>query len=422
MKKKQSESDKALEMFFNDFIETQKANGASPEELSYQGSELIKKLMKRFYESALQGEMDEHLGYAKGKPRAVEHGNLRNGKSSKKVITENGSLEIDTPRDRHGEFEPQIIAKHQRRLPGFNQKVLYLYGQGTSQRDIQEQLEEIYQVEVSQELISSVTDAVLTDVKEWRSRPLDKVYPIVYLDALVTKVHGEGGVSNRAVYVALGVDLEGQKDVLGLWLGENEGSKFWLRVLTEMKNRGLEDILIACVDGLSGFSDAIANVYPMTQVQRCIVHAVRNSLKFVGWKERKQVAADLKLIYQSPTLEAAELQLETFRNKWDSKHPIIGEQWTRDWEQLSVLFAYPADIRRAIYTTNAIESLNHSLRKVLKNKKAFPSEDALMKVLYLSIERASKKWTMPIQNWGPALARFAMEFGDRVPNLRNINL
>ena len=422
MKNKQSESDKALEVFFNDFIEKQKAEGASPEELASQGSELIRKLMKRFYESALQGEMDEHLGYAKGSPRAVDHDNLRNGKSSKKVITEHGSLEIDTPRDRDGEFEPQIIAKHQRRLPGFNDKVLYLYGQGTSQRDIQSQLEEIYQIEVSQELISSVTDAVLKDVKQWRSRPLDKVYPIVYLDALVAKVHGEGGVSNRAVYVALGVDLEGQKEVLGLWLGENEGSKFWLRVLTEMKNRGLEDILIACVDGLSGFSEAISNVYPLTQVQSCIVHAVRNSLKFVGWKERKQVAADLKRIYQSPTLESAEQELEEFRKKWDGKHPIIGEQWARNWDKLSVLFGYPPDIRKAIYTTNAIESLNHSLRKVLKNKKAFPSEDALMKVLYLSIERASKKWTMPIQNWGPALARFSMEFGDRIPNPNKINI
>ena len=422
MKKKQSESDKALEIFFNDFIEKQKAEGASAEELASQGSDLIRKLMKRFYESALQGEMDEHLGYAKGEPRAVDHGNLRNGKSSKKVITEHGSLEINTPRDRDGEFEPQIIAKHQRRLPGFNDKVLYLYGQGTSQRDIQAQLEEIYQIEVSQELISSVTDAVLKDVKQWRSRPLDRVYPIVYLDALVTKVHGDGGVSNRAVYVALGVNLEGQKEVLGLWLGENEGSKFWLRVLTEMKNRGLEDILIACVDGLSGFSEAISNVYPLTQVQSCIVHAVRNSLKFVGWKERKQVAADLKRVYQSPTLEAAEQELEEFRKKWDDKHPIIGEQWTRNWDKLSVLFAYPLDIRKAIYTTNAIESLNHSLRKVLKNKKAFPSEDALMKVLYLSIERASKKWTMPIQNWGPALARFAMEFGERIPNPHQINI
>ena len=422
MKRKQSESDRALDNFFNDFIAKQKAEGASPEELAQQGSDLIKKLMKRFYESALQGEMDEHLGYSKGTPRTVDHENLRNGKSSKKVITDHGSLEIDTPRDRNGDFDPQIIAKHQRRLPGFNEKVLYLYGQGTSQRDIQAQLEEIYQIKVSQELISSVTDAVLSDVKKWRSRPLDRVYPIVYLDALVTKVHGEGGVSNRAVYVALGVNLEGQKEVLGLWLGENEGSKFWLRVLTEMKNRGLEDILIACVDGLSGFSEAITNVYPLTQVQSCIVHAVRNSLKFVSWRERKQVAADLKRIYQSPTLESAEQELEEFCNKWDAKHPIIGEQWKRSWDKLSVLFNYPDDIRKAIYTTNAIESLNHSLRKVLKNKKAFPSEESLMKVLYLSIERASKKWTMPIRDWGPALARFSMEFGERVPGPDQIDI
>lgn len=231
-----------------------------------------------------------------------------------------------------------------------------------------------------------MTDAVLEDVKQWRSRPLERVYPIVYLDALVTKVHGDGGVSNRAVYVALGVNLEGQKEVLGLWLGENEGSKFWLRVLTEMKNRGLDDIFIACVDGLSGFSEAIGTVYPQTQVQSCIVHAVRNSLKFVSWKERKQVAADLKRIYKSPTRESAEQELREFREKWDSRHPIIGEQWERNWDKLSVLFAYPDDIRRAIYTTNAIESLNHSLRRVLKNKKTFPSEDALMKVLYLSID------------------------------------
>lgn len=422
MNKKQSKSDKTLDEFFSDFIKTQKEAGASPQELGVQGNELIKGLMKRFYESALEGEMNEHLGYAKGDSRVAEHDNLRNGKSRKKITTEHGSLEIETPRDRAGDFEPQIIEKHQRRLPGFNDKVLYLYAQGTSQRDIKSQLEELYHVEVSQELISKVTDAVIDDVKEWRNRPLDQVYPIVYLDALVTKVHGEGGVTNRAVYVALGVNLEGQKEVLGLWLGDNEGAKFWLRVLTEMKNRGLEDILITCVDGLSGFSESIAHVYPMAQVQSCIVHAVRNSLKFVSWKERKEVAGDLRKIYQSPTLESAEQELKVFRGKWDEKHPIIGEQWTRNWEKLSVLFKYPADIRRAIYTTNAIESLNHSLRKVLKNKKAFPSENALMKVLYLSIERASKKWTMPIQNWGPALARFAIEFGDRVPDLRRINL
>jgi len=422
MKKTQNEADKALDTFFEEFIAKQKAQGASVRELEAEGNALIKGLMKRFYESALQGEMTDHLGYAKGESKLSEESNLRNGKSRKKLITGHGELDIEVPRDREGQFEPQLVVKHQRRLPGFDEKVLYLYGQGTSQRDIQSQLEEIYGIEVSQELISSVTDTVLEDVKVWRSRPLDTVYPIVYLDALVTKVHGDGGVSNRAVYVALGVNLEGKKEVLGLWLGENEGSKFWLRVLTEMKNRGLEDILIACVDGLSGFVEAINTAYPRTQVQSCIVHAVRNSLKFVSWRERKEVAADLRRIYQSATRDLAEKELTNFRAKWDAKHPIIGEQWERNWEKLSVLFSYPKDIRRAIYTTNAIESLNHSLRKVLKNKKAFPSEDALMKVLYLSIGRAEKKWTKPIHNWGPALAHFSIQFGERVPDVSRIDL
>ena len=422
MSKKKNKEDSALDEFFSAFIKQKKEAGATPAELALQGEELIKGFMKRFYESALQGEMEEHLGYAKGEARLVSSANKRNGSSRKKLITDHGDMEIRVPRDRASEFDPQIVPKNQRRLPGFDEKVLYLYGQGTSQRDIQRQLQDIYQVEVSQELISSVTDAVLADVTEWRNRPLDGVYPIVYLDALVAKVHGETGVSNRAVYVALGVNLEGQKEVLGLWLGGNEGAKFWLSVLTELKNRGLEDILIACVDGLKGFAEAIEAVYPYCKVQSCIVHAVRNSLKFVSWRERKQVAADLKLIYQSDTRELAEAQLNKFRQKWDSKHPIIGEQWERDWLKLSVLFDYPKDIRKAIYTTNAIESLNHSLRKVLKNKKAFPSEEALMKVLYLSIQRASERWTMPIKNWGPALAHFAIEFGDRVPDLRRINL
>jgi len=422
MKKTQNEADKALDTFFEGFIAKQKAEGASVRELETEGNALIKGLMKRFYESALQGELTDHLGYAKGESKSSEGGNSRNGKSQKKLITEHGELNIEVPRDRESQFEPQLVPKHQRRLPGFDEKVIYLYGQGTSQRDIAAQLEEIYGIEVSQELISSVTDAVLEDVKAWRNRPLDAVYPIVYLDALVTKVHGDGGVSNRAVYVALGVSLEGKKEVLGLWLGENEGAKFWLRVLTEMKNRGLEDILIACVDGLSGFVEAIGTAYPQTQVQSCIVHAVRNSLKFVSWKERKEVAADLRCIYKSATRELAEKERANFRTKWDPKHPIIGDQWERNWEKLSLLFDYPKEIRRAIYTTNAIESLNHSLRKVLKNKKAFPSEDALMKVLYLAIGRAEKKWTNPIPNWGPALAHFSIQFAERVPEISGIDL
>lgn len=422
MKKTQTEADQALDAFFEEFIAKQKAEGASARELEIEGCSLIKGLMKRFYESALQGEMSEHLGYSKGEVKQTGETNRRNGRSRKKLISEHGEIDIEVPRDREGKFEPQLVAKHQRRLPGFDEKVLYLYGQGTSQRDIQAQLEELYGIEISQELISTVTDAVLEDVTAWRNRPLNQVYPIVYLDALVTKVHGDGGVTNRAVYVALGVNLEGKKEVLGLWLGENEGSKFWLRVLTELKNRGLEDILIACVDGLSGFVEAINTAYPQTEVQSCIVHAVRNSLKFVSWRERKEVAADLRKIYQSATRDLAEKALADFRAKWDSKHPIIGEQWERNWEKLSVLYSYPKEIRRAIYTTNAIESLNHSLRKVLKNKKAFPSEDALMKVLYLSIGRAEKKWTKPIRNWGPALAHFAIQFGERVPDISRIDL
>jgi len=422
MKKEKRKEDKALDKFFSDFIAEQKANGASVQELAASGDALIKGFMKRFYESALQGELEHHLGYSKGRKPKDSKPNQRNGYSSKSIITESGKVEIEIPRDRAGEFEPEIIPKHSRRLPGFNEKVLYLYAQGMTQQEIADQLKDLYHTEVSQELISKVTDMVNEDVKRWRSRPLDSVYPIVYLDALVVKVRSDGAVSNHAVYVALGVNLEGRKEVLGLWVSQNEGAKFWLRVLTELQNRGLKDVLIACVDGLSGFSEAITNVYPKTEIQSCIVHAVRNSLKFVSWKERKEVAADLKLIYQSPTRESAEQELSNFRKKWDDKHPIIGAQWESNWEKLSVLFKYPEDIRKAIYTTNAIESLNHSLRRVLKHKKSFSNEQAMMKVLYLAIERVSKKWTMPIKNWGAALERFKIEFGDRVPDINRINI
>lgn len=423
MKKKKTKADQALDAFFKEFIKDQHAEGVSTRELEANGIALVRGLTKRFYEHALQGEMEHHLGYEKGERQAEgERKNVRNGTSRKRVVGDDGEHDIEIPRDRAGEFDPQIIAKHQKRLPDFNEKVIYLYSQGTSQRDIQEQLSELYGVEVSQELISKVTDAVQKDVKEWRSRSLESVYPIVYLDALVCKVHGESGVSNRAVYVAMGVNLEGKKEVLGLWLGENEGAKFWLRVLTELKNRGLEDIFIACVDGLSGFVEAIESVYPQTQVQSCIVHAVRNSLKFVNWQERKEVAADLRKIYRSTTREKAEEELKRFRKKWDHKHPLIGQQWERDWEKLSILYEYPEEIRRVIYTTNAIESLNHSLRKVTKNKKAFPHEESLMKVLYLAIVRVEKKWTRPIRNWRGALSHFAIKFGDRMPEISKIDI
>ncbi len=313
MKKKKTEQDKALDAFFSDFIAQQKANGATVQELASSGEALIKQFMKRFYESALQGELEHHLGYPKGEKTEASQANQRNGFSSKTIITESGKVGIEVPRDRTGEFEPEIIPKHSRRLPGFDDKVLYLYAQGLTQQEIADQLKDLYHTEVSQELISKVTDLVSEDVKKWRNRPLESVYPIIYLDALVVKVRSDGAVSNHAVYVALGVNLEGHKEVLGLWVSQNEGAKFWLRVLTELQNRGLKDVLIACIDGLSGFSEAITSVYPQTQVQSCIVHAVRNSLKFVSWKERKQVAADLKRIYQSPTREAAEQELSDFR-------------------------------------------------------------------------------------------------------------
>lgn len=422
MKKTKTKEDKALDGFFNDYIAEQKANGASAQELAANGEALIKQFMKRFYESALQGEMEHHLGYKKGDIPTSTDGNRRNGSSKKTVISNSGEIEIEIPRDRSSEFDPAIIPKNERRLSGFNEKVLYLYAQGLSQREIAAQLKDLYHTDVSQELISKVTDSINDDVLEWRNRPLDNVYPIIYLDALVVKVKQDGSVSNHAVYVALGVDLRGQKEVLGLWISQNEGAKFWLRVLTELKNRGLNDILIACIDGLSGFNEAITNVYPQTQVQSCIVHAVRNSLKFVSWRERKAIAADLKKIYQSPTRESGEAELAKFREKWDESHPIIGDQWERNWEKLSLLYAYPEDIRKAIYTTNAIESLNHSLRRVLKHKKSFPSEESLMKMLYLCINRVSEKWTMPIKNWGPALARFKIEFGKRLPDISKIDI
>lgn len=421
-KKKKSEADIILDELVDRYLSEHEASGEGVDELRAKGLGLFDAIKKRFYERALQAEMDNHLGYKKGERPGESPSNVRNGSSTKRVATSDSHLEIEVPRDRASEFDPIIIEKHARRLPDFDEKVIYLYAQGVSQRDIKEQLEDFYGITVSQELISEVTDEVIEDVREWRNRRLDAVYPIVYLDALVAKVRGPEGVTNRAVYVALGVNLQGKKEVLGLWLGENEGAKFWLRVLTEIKNRGVEDIFIACIDGLSGFAEAIESEFPRTRIQGCIVHAIRNSLKFTNWKQRKEVAADLKLIYTAATLEQGELELQKFRDKWDGTHPMIGDFWQRHWDRLSVLFSYPKEIRRAIYTTNAIESLNHSLRKVLKNRKAFTTEDSLMKVLYLAIGRASKKWTMPIRNWGAALQRFAIEFGNRVPKINDINL
>ena len=387
---------------------------ATAEEL-LKDSGLLKELKKRLLETALEAEMTEHLGYEKHSPDGRGTGNSRNGKTSKRIIGANGHLDIEVPRDRNGNFEPQLVRKRQVRLEGFDKKVLSLYARGITTRELQDHLEEIYEVDVSPALISRVTDAVLDEVKAWQNRPLDAVYPIVYLDAIHLKIRTDGRVQNRAVYVALGVDMTGNKELLGLWIGENEGAKFWLNVLTELSNRGLKDILIAAVDGLTGFPDAIASVFPKTEVQLCIVHMVRNSLRYVPWKNRKAVARDLKKIYSAATAEAAEQALSAFEEKWSEQYPMASKSWRDRWENVIPFFGYPEPIRKVIYTTNAIESLNAQLRKVTRKRGAFPTDDSVRKILYLAIQRASKKWTMPIRNWPEALNYFSIVFEGRIP-------
>jgi putative transposase len=388
--------------------------GKKPEEIL--GADgVLRQLTKRLVERALEGEMTHHLGYKKHAVEGHNTGNSRNGKTRKRVTTESGDLDISVPRDRDSSFEPVIVEKGQRRLPGFDDKVIALYARGLSTRDIQGHLEEMYGVEVSPALITAVTDTVLEDVTEWQSRPLDPVYPVVYLDAIHVKLRVEGRVESRAVYLALALNLEGRKDLLGLWVSEGgEGAKFWLSILTELKSRGVGDILIACVDGLRGFPEAIATIYPRTQVQLCVVHLVRSSTRFVSWKESKNLLADLKQIYRAPTAEAGKLALSEFGAKWDSRYPTISKTWHQNWDVLSPFFSYPEPIRRVIYTTNAVESLNSQLRRVTRNRGSFPTPDSVRKVLYLALRKASKKWTMPIRDWGAALNQFSILFPGRL--------
>jgi len=376
---------------------------------------LLKQLTKRLVERTLEAELTDHLGYEPHEQKGRGTGNNRNGKGSKTVKSETGAIDITVPRDRNGTFEPQLIKKRQRRLEGFDDKVLAFYSGGLSTRDIQGQLEELYGVEVSPTLISNVTNAVMDDVRAWQSRPLSTVYPILYFDALFVKSRQEGPVKNKAVYLALGINLEGEKELLGLWIAETEGSKFWLSIFNEIKNRGVQDCFIACVDGLKGLPEAIEAVYPDTQVQLCIVHKLRNSFKYVPWKDRKAVAKDLRAVYGAATIEEAEHALDKFSDTWDSKYPAISPSWRSDWDRLTVFFDYTPEIRKVIYTTNAIESLNFSLRKILKNRSAFPNDDSITKILYLAIKRIAKKWTMPIRDWKAALNQFVILFGDRVP-------
>ena len=375
-------------------------------------SDFSKMLKKITVEAALNAELDDHLGY--DKHQTSDFTNSRNGYSSKTLITDDGQFQVDVPRDRDSSFEPQIVKKHQTRLTSMDDKIHCLYAKGMTTREIVATFKEMYDADVSPTLISKVTNAVIEQVTEWQSRPLDTVYPIVYLDCIVVKIRQDKQVINKSIYLALGVNMGGQKELLGMWLSENEGAKFWLSVLTELQNRGVQDILIACVDGLKGFPDAIQAVYPQAQIQLCIVHMVRNSVKYVPWKDYKPVTADLKRIYQSVTEEEALLALDQFSARWDDKYPQISRSWRANWHNLNTLFNYPQDIRKAIYTTNAIESLNSVIRKVIKKRKLFPSDDSARKVVYLAIQEASSKWTMPIRNWKAALNRFMIEFEDRL--------
>ncbi len=391
------------------------ANYKKPEDLIGENG-LLKQLTKRLVERALEVEMAEHLGHDKNEPVKNEAGNTRNGKSKKTLKGEFGALPIEVPRDRRGSFEPQIIPKHQTRWTGFDDKILSLYARGMTVREIQSHLEEMYGAEVSPTLISNVTDAVLEDAKAWQARPLDALYPIVYLDCIHVKARDAGTVKVKAVYLALGLNMSGEKELLGIWIAQTEGAKFWLQVVTELKNRGVQDIFIACVDGLKGFPEAIEAVYPKTAVQLCIVHLVRYSLNYVSWKLRKAVAVDLRSIYAAATVEEAEIRLVEFEEKWGKDYPSIVQSWRRNWQRIIPFFGYPPEIRKIIYTTNAIESVNMSLRKVTKNRGAFPSDEALLKLFYLALKNISKKWTMPIQNWKAALNRFTILFEDRMPN------
>jgi len=376
---------------------------------------LLQQLTKALVERALDGELTHHLGYERHDSSGDNSGNSRNGTTPKTLRGKRGQVQIDVPRDRTSEFEPQLVRKGQTRFDGLDENIISLYARGMTQREIQGHLEEIYGVEVSPSLISTVTDAVLDEVRAWQSRPLDAVYPILYLDALQVKVKSQGRVTNKAIYIAFGINLQGLKEVLGMWAAENEGAKFWMQIVTELKNRGVSDIFIACVDGLKGFPEAIEAVYPQTQVQLCMVHMVRHALSYVSHRDRKAVATDLKTIYQAATLDEAERQLAQFEETWAGSYPVIARSWRTNWSRVVPMFGYPGEIRRVIYTTNTIESLNMTLRKVTKNRSLFPNDEAVFKLMYLALRNISKRWTMPIKNWSGALNQFAILFEGRVP-------
>lgn len=388
--------------------------GARTEEEIVGPGGVLAQLTKRLVERAMSAELTEHLGYEPHQEPPGGTGNTRNGSTGKTLATEHGSVRIETPRDRRGSFEPQIVRKGQRRFEGFDDKILALYSRGLSTRDIEAHLAEIYGVKVGRDLISRVTDAVMDDVREWQQRPLDDVYPVVFLDALVLKIREGGTVQRRACYLALGVTVEGERDVLGMWFQESEGAKFWMQVLSELKQRGVSDILLCCVDGLKGFPEAIEAIYPNTVVQTCVVHLIRHSLKYVPRREREQVARDLKPIYTAVDADAAQQALEAFDDKWGARFPVITQAWLNAWEYVTPFLAFPPEVRRVVYTTNAIEALNRQLRKAIKTKGHFPNEEAARKLIYLAITNAVPAWTRT-RNWTTALLAFKIHFGDRLP-------
>ena len=376
---------------------------------------VLDQLKKALIERALGAELSQHLGYAKGEAKPKDGSNHRNGKSAKTILAADSTITIDVPRDREGSFEPLLVKKNQRRLSGFDERVLALYARGMTVREIQAFLEEQYGVAVSPDLISRVTDVVLDEVTQWQNRPLERVYPVVIFDALFVKIRDEGQVKNKAVYLALGIAVDGTKDILGLWIEQTEGARFWLKVMNELRNRGVEDIFIAVVDGLKGFPEAINAVFPATQVQGCVVHLIRNSLAYVAWQDRKPVVQMLKGIYRAETCEVARQCLDEFAHSdWGSKYPTIAPLWQRHWEQVSPFLAYPHEVRRIIYTTNALESVNMRLRKIIKTRGHFPNDEAATKLIYLVLRNITKDWTMPPKAWRAAMTQFAILFGDRL--------
>ncbi len=392
--------------------------GASTEEEIAGPGGLLAELTRRLVERAMEVELTDHVGY---EPHCEPPGggaNQRNGTSPKTLICEHGKVGIDAPRDRDGSFEPKIVKKRQRRFVGFDDKILALYSRGVSTRDIEAHLQEIYGVKVGRDLISRVTDAVMDDVRDWAKRPLEDIYPIVFLDCMVIKIREGGTVQRRALYLALGVTLDGDRDVLGMWFQETEGAKFWMQVLNDLKTRGVRDILICCVDGLTGFPEAIEAIFPRTTVQTCLVHLIRSSLKYVPRREREQVARDLKPIYTAKDADQAQAELEAFDEKWGQRFPVITQAWPNAWEYVIPFLAFPAEVRRVIYTTNAIEALNRQLRKAIKTKGSFPNDDATRKLVYLALQNAVPQWTRT-RNWTTALLAFKIHFGDRVPDTAN---